>query len=125
MPPLIRKQWWLHGLPGIKQTQARMTWRMCAPQDFSEKPKGDALEQMKVDTTLLGACLPQTYSAGCTCSSTPGTPHVQAAALGPKRNVDGLHQGRTLCREQLQTGACQAPAPAAHKNFQETGRVRS
>ena len=29
---------------------------LCSGQDFSEKPKGDALEEMKVDTTLLGAC---------------------------------------------------------------------
>ena len=59
-----------------------MTWRLFAAQDFSEKPKGDALEKMKVDTTLLGGCLPQTHSAGCTCSSLPGTPSVQAAAFG-------------------------------------------
>ena len=27
---------------------------MCCAQDFAEKPKGDALEAMKVDTTVLG-----------------------------------------------------------------------
>ena len=27
-------------------------------QSFSEKPKGDALEAMKVDTTILGTPLP-------------------------------------------------------------------
>ena len=30
-------------------------WCAHAPQDFSEKPKGDALEAMKVDTSVLGA----------------------------------------------------------------------
>jgi hypothetical protein len=27
---------------------------VCCAQDFAEKPKGDALESMKVDTTVLG-----------------------------------------------------------------------
>ena len=27
---------------------------MCAVQDFAEKPKGDALKAMQVDTTVLG-----------------------------------------------------------------------
>ena len=27
---------------------------VCCAQDFAEKPKGDALEAMKVDTTVLG-----------------------------------------------------------------------
>ena len=43
---------------------------MCAAQDFSEKPKGDALEVMKVDTTLLGGRLP--LGAQCAQSSRPG-----------------------------------------------------
>ena len=38
-----------------------MTWRLFVAQDFSEKPKGDALEKMKVDTTLLGGGPPRTH----------------------------------------------------------------
>lgn len=40
----------------MRALSARQLSMLCSGQDFSEKPKGDALEEMKVDTTLLGAC---------------------------------------------------------------------
>ena len=33
---------------------SRLVISLHPPQDFAEKPKGDALEKMKVDTTVLG-----------------------------------------------------------------------
>ncbi len=75
---------------------------LCA-QDFSEKPKGDALEAMKVDTSVLGALHNQIWLAP---AAKPSMHRMLAWQESHNESCPGPYCAVTACISPLCSKLC-------------------
>jgi hypothetical protein len=86
---------------------------LCRIVEFAEKPKGDELEKMKVDTTVLGEHTSRLLMICCCCCSAAAA--TCTTRLGPcqaARNSGGLHALSPVPLHCHNDRAPLAPAPA-------------